>query len=74
MQIQQKLGCAIRTLRLSKNISQEKFSLSINMDRTYFSSIEAGRRNISIQNIEKIAKGLNVSISNLLLMAEKIEE
>ncbi len=73
MQIQQKLGCAIRKLRLSKNISQEKFSLSINMDRTYFASVEAGHRNISIQNIEKIAKGLNISISNLLLETENIE-
>ena len=35
------------------------------MDRTYFATVESGKRNISLQNIEKIAKGLNVSLSEL---------
>jgi len=35
------------------------------MDRTYFASVEKGKRNISILNIEKIAKGLNISLSEL---------
>ena len=35
------------------------------MDRTYFASVEAGRRNISICNIKKIADGLGVSLSDL---------
>jgi transcriptional regulator with XRE-family HTH domain len=35
------------------------------MDRTYFASVEAGRRNISLLNIEKIAKGFEISISEL---------
>lgn len=71
--IQQKLGNAIREIRTSKCISQEKFALSIDMDRTYFASVEAGKRNISIQNIEKIANGLSVSISELLSIAETKE-
>ena len=46
-------------------MSQEKFALSINMDRTYLASVEAGKRNISLSNIEKIAKGLNITLSEL---------
>ncbi|MBS7213174.1 MAG: helix-turn-helix transcriptional regulator [Megamonas funiformis] len=63
--IRKKLGQRIKEKRLQLGLSQEKFALSINMDRTYFASIEKGKRNISILNIEKIAKGLNISLSEL---------
>ena len=63
--ITEKLGQRIKELRNNKGISQEKFALSIGMDRTYFASVEAGKRNISIVNIEKIASGLEVSLSEL---------
>ena len=63
--ITETLGQRIRELRNNKGISQEKFALSIGMDRTYFASVEAGKRNISIVNIEKIASGLEVSLSEL---------
>lgn len=59
------LGKRIKALRTEKGISQEKFALSIGMDRTYFASVEAGKRNISIVNIKKIADGLHVSLSEL---------
>ena len=59
------LGERIKELRRGMGLSQEKFALKINMDRTYFATVESGKRNISLQNIEKIAKGLNVSISEL---------
>lgn len=63
--IRKKLGQRIKEKRLQLGLSQEKFAFSINMDRTYFASIEKGKRNISILNIEKIAKGLNISLSEL---------
>lgn len=50
-------GKACREYREKMNISQEKFALLIGMDRTYYASVESGKRNISIQNIEKIAYG-----------------
>ena len=60
------LGKRIKELRKEKTgLSQEKFALKIEMDRTYFASVEAGRRNISIINIKKIADGLGVSLSEL---------
>ena len=58
-------GNKVQNLRKRKGLSQEKFALQINMDRTYFASVEAGRRNISLLNIEKIAKGFEISISEL---------
>ena len=63
--ITEKLGHRIKELRNNKGISQEKFALSIGMDRTYFASVEAGKRNISIVNIKKIADGLGVSLNEL---------
>jgi len=60
-----KLGERIRQIRLGKGISQEKFALSIEMDRTYYASVEKGKRNISIINIEKIAKGLEITLEEL---------
>ena len=60
--IKQILGQRIRALRLQKSLSQEKFALQIDMDRTYLASVESGKRNISIENIYKISKGLNISL------------
>lgn len=59
------LGKKIKQLRMKKGLSQEKFALEIGMDRTYFASVEAGKRNISICNIKKIADGFEISLSEL---------
>lgn len=72
--IQVKFGKACREYREKMNISQEKFALSIGMDRTYYSSVEAGKRNVSIQNIKKIADGFGISISEILGKAETYDE
>lgn len=44
----EKLGQRIKSLRIEKGLSQEKFALFIDMDRTYYASVESGKRNISI--------------------------
>lgn len=64
-------GKACREYREKMNISQEKFALWIGMDRTYYASVESGKRNISIQNIEKIAYGFGISIAELMSRAEE---
>lgn len=51
--ITDKIGNRIRELRNHTGLSQEKFAQKIGMDRTYFASVELGKRNISIVNIEK---------------------
>ncbi|UUF81128.1 helix-turn-helix domain-containing protein (plasmid) [Xanthomonas oryzae pv. oryzae] len=58
------LGNRIRELRKKQGISQEDFALSIDMDRSYFAGVEAGKRNISFNNLSKIIKGLGVSFAN----------
>ncbi|WP_297813556.1 helix-turn-helix domain-containing protein [uncultured Finegoldia sp.] len=65
MDIQKTFGHKVQQLRKEKGLSQEKFALSIDMDRTYFASVEAGKRNIAIKNIQKIADGFGVSLSEL---------
>lgn len=55
----------MRELRSKTGLSQEKFALEIGMDRTYLASVEAGRRNLSLKNIKKLADGFNVTLSEL---------
>ena len=59
------LGKRIRELRNKTGLSQERFANQIGMDRTYFASVEAGKRNIAIQNLKKIAEGFEISLSEL---------
>ena len=70
--IQKNFGLAIKKLREETGLSQEKFALSIGMDRTYYASVEAGKRNISLQNIYKIAEGFNISVSDLFVVVENV--
>ena len=63
--ITKKFGQRIKFLRNNLGISQEKFALSIDMDRTYLASVERGKRNISLENIYKIANGFHISIEEL---------
>ena len=51
MNIQKAFGLKVQQLRKEVGMSQEKFALSIDMDRTYLASVEAGRRN-NTKNIE----------------------
>jgi len=63
--ITEDFGNRIRELRKKTGLSQEKFALKIGMDRTYYASVESGKRNISLNNIKKIADGLGISLSEL---------
>ena len=71
--LQQHFGQAIKQYRNKLGLSQEKFALSIDMDRTYYASVESGKRNVSLCNIEKISKGLGISISTLFMSIEKLD-
>jgi transcriptional regulator with XRE-family HTH domain len=66
MDIKKKFGAKVKYLRTEKGWSQEKLALTADLDRTYIPSIEAGKRNVSITVIEKIANALNVEIIELL--------
>ncbi|TQR95528.1 helix-turn-helix domain-containing protein [Paenibacillus ottowii] len=60
-------GQKVRQIRLSKsNVSQEKLAFECDLHRTYISDIERGTRNVSLDNIDKIAKALDVQPKDLL--------
>ena len=63
-------GQTVRKIRLSKDISQEKFADMCDLHRTYISDIELGKRNVSLENIGKIANALGISISELFQEVE----
>ena len=59
--IKEIVGGRIRQLRIEQNLSQEKLALKEGIDRTYLASVEAGRRNISIVNLEKLILALETT-------------
>lgn len=71
--IQKAFGQAIRKLRMEQGISQEKFADLCNLHRTYISDIERGVRNISLENIDKMAIALNIKISDIFKEVENDE-
>ena len=64
MNIQEKIGNRIRELRLQKKLSQEALANIAEVDRTYMTSVENGRRNISAQTLEKILNALEISFKD----------
>lgn len=66
-QIQKEFGERIRYLRKRRGLSQEEFSFECNLDRTYVSQVEQGRRNISLQNIKSMADALGVPVAELFV-------
>jgi transcriptional regulator with XRE-family HTH domain len=57
----------VKTIRQEKKLSQEGLAFACNLHRTYISDIERGKRNVSIDNIEKIALALEVQPYELLV-------
>lgn len=64
--IQHQFGGHLRTLRISRGLSQEKLALLADLDRTYISGVERGQRNISLINLGRIARALNLPLYKLL--------
>lgn len=60
-----RFGKALRQQRSKLGISQEAFADLCGLDRTYIGGIERGERNVALVNIEKIAKALRISLSDL---------
>jgi len=69
--IQTKLGRAVRRLRLDAGFSQESFAATVGIHRTYMGLLERGKVAATIVTIEKIARALKVSVSELLATAER---
>ena len=64
MSIKAKVGERIRELRKELGISQEALANKAEIDRTYVTDVENGRRNISVENLEKLIDALNSSFKS----------
>ena len=64
MKIEQNIGARIKELRTQLGISQQELSYRCELDRTYITSVENGKRNISIVNLEKIVHALELTIKD----------
>ena len=60
-----KFGKKVREERLKRKLSQEKFADIVGVHRTYIGMIERAEKNITLENIEKIAKALKIKIADL---------
>lgn len=67
---QQLFGLRVKQLRLSLGISQEELGSLANLDRTYISGIERGKRNVSLKNILQLSSALGVPVSELFNIPE----
>lgn len=65
-----KFGHRITSLRRQIGLSQERFAEKCNIHRTYIGAVERGEKSPTLKTVEKIAKGLDVKISDLFIDLE----
>jgi transcriptional regulator with XRE-family HTH domain len=71
MQLQEKIGARIKQIRTDKKITQESVAYSANVDRTYMNHVENGRRNVTLDTLERIVcEGLETSIRDFFNAVE----
>jgi transcriptional regulator with XRE-family HTH domain len=64
MDIKLKVGQRIKELRKELGLSQEKLAYEAEVDRTYVTDVENGRRNVSLEILERLVKALKVSFAD----------
>lgn len=64
--VAQRVGRAMRNQRNDLGLSQDAFADSIQMHRAYYSAIERGEKNITLETLRRVAVGLGVAMSQLL--------
>ena len=63
-------GAGVRRARKDRGVSQEELALKCGIDRSYMGSIERGEQNSGLLHIARIAKALDMKISDLMLAAK----
>lgn len=71
MSLQKNLGITLRKIRSQKGISQENVALGTGIGRRYMSDIENGRRNVSLEIIEKLASFFGMKTSEFVRNIEE---
>ena len=66
-----RFGLAIRRLRLAQGYTQEKFALDANINRSYMGQIERGEINITLSNLERLAKGRKMTMGELMAEVDR---
>ena len=61
-----RLGVRVRSSREERGLTQQSLADVIGIDRTYLSGIENGRRNVSFENLVRLARGLGIPLSELV--------
>jgi transcriptional regulator with XRE-family HTH domain len=61
-----RLGNRIRKLRKQRGRTQAKMAERVGIDRSFLADVERGKRNVSILNLDLIAKGFNLSLARML--------
>lgn len=62
--IKQKIGERIKEVRVEKKLSQEAVAYQAGIERSFMTHIENGRRNVSVETLEKVLTGLEISFSD----------
>jgi len=62
MDINELVGKRIASLRIQKKLSQQKFANEADIERSYYTHIEKGRKNISLNTLKKITAALDISL------------
>ncbi|HCA09638.1 helix-turn-helix transcriptional regulator [Chryseobacterium sp.] len=62
--IKQKIGDRIKEVRVEKKLSQESVAYNSGIERSFMTHIENGRRNVSVETLEKVLTGLEISFSD----------
>jgi transcriptional regulator with XRE-family HTH domain len=70
MDIKLKVGQRIKQLRKTLDISQEALALKAEVDRTYVTDVENGRRNVSLEILERLIKALGISVTDFFATKE----
>lgn len=64
MDIKQRIGLRIKEVRIQKNMSQEEVANTAEMDRSFMTHIESGKRNVSIETLQRTLSALSISFKD----------
>ena len=62
--LQNRIGKRIRDIRISKGVSQSQLALMTSMTKSYMSEIEAGKKNLTLRTLQKIATSLGITLED----------